>query len=346
MTLMDARPMAYPNHLEAPGVGTEFRPALPVRDLPPGALRRVTFDELDVLIAHTPEGIVAVDDRCPHMSAPLSIGELDGCVVACPLHEGRFDLFSGDPVQMPTTGGLWPDGRYHPVWTPGGKIAKDDVPGKKADARKLTRVRRFRYYPVRIQDGTIDVAIPETTPGTIHVAPADPTWPDMFAAIRDRIAPALGDLAIAIEHVGSTSVPGLAAKPVIDLDVIVADATHLPEAIARLGTLGYEHQGDLGVPDRHAFRRPPGSARHNLYVCVDGCESLRNHLAIRDHLRAHADTAARYAALKETLAAEGIGIDEYVERKTGFLTEILRAEGFDDEAIARIEDSNRANRRS
>ncbi len=75
------------------------------------------------------EGIVAVDDRCPHMSAPLSIGALEGCVVACPLHEGPFDLCSGDPVRMPTTGGLDPDGRYHPTWSSAGREPKVDPPG-------------------------------------------------------------------------------------------------------------------------------------------------------------------------------------------------------------------------
>jgi nitrite reductase/ring-hydroxylating ferredoxin subunit len=94
------------------------------------------------------------------MSAPLSVGELDGCVVACPLHDGRFDLSTGDPVQMPTTGGLYPDGRYHPVWTPDGREPKTDVPGKKAEARRLTRVRRFRYYPVRIVGARIEVGLP------------------------------------------------------------------------------------------------------------------------------------------------------------------------------------------
>jgi nitrite reductase/ring-hydroxylating ferredoxin subunit len=129
-------------------------------DLPPGSLRRVSRGDLDVLLAHTAAGIVAVEDRCPHMAAPLSIGTLEGCVVACPLHEGRFDLCTGDPVQMPTTGGLDPEGRYHPVWTPAGKPARDDVPGRKADARRLTRVRRFRYFPVRITDGRVEVALP------------------------------------------------------------------------------------------------------------------------------------------------------------------------------------------
>ena len=114
----------------------------------------------DVLLAHTTRGIVATDDRCPHMSAPLSIGELDGCVVACPLHEGRFDLASGDPVQMPTTGGLDPSGHYHPTWSPAGRESKTDPPGLKAEARRQTRVRRFRYYPVRIVDGRVEVALP------------------------------------------------------------------------------------------------------------------------------------------------------------------------------------------
>ncbi len=151
----------FPARLLAPGSGeAPFRPALPARELPPGALRRVTFDDHDVLLAHTARGLAAVDDRCPHMSAPLSIGSLEGCVVACPLHSGRFDLASGEPVQMPTTGGLWPDGRYEPVWAPPDREPKPDPPGIKAEARRLTRVRRFRYYPVRIVEGTIEVAVP------------------------------------------------------------------------------------------------------------------------------------------------------------------------------------------
>jgi 3-phenylpropionate/trans-cinnamate dioxygenase ferredoxin subunit len=157
--MIDLLPFA--RELLAPGsVDAPFRAALPLAELPVGALRRVRFGDLDVLLAHTPSGIAAVDDRCPHMAAPLSLGQLDGCVVACPLHSGRFDLASGDPVQMPNTGGLDPDGTYHPTWTPPGREAKPDPPGLKAEARRLTRVRRFRYYPVRIVDGVIEVAVP------------------------------------------------------------------------------------------------------------------------------------------------------------------------------------------
>jgi nitrite reductase/ring-hydroxylating ferredoxin subunit len=123
-------------------------------------MRRVTTGDLDILLAHTASGVFAVDDRCPHMAAPLSIGTLEGCVVSCPLHEGQFDLCSGNPVRMPTTGGFDPDGVYHPTWSPAGREPKVDPPGLKAEARRLTRVRRFRYYPVRIADGRIEVAVP------------------------------------------------------------------------------------------------------------------------------------------------------------------------------------------
>ncbi len=151
----------FPPHLLAPGSDrAEWVSARPVAELPPGSLRRVSRADLDVLLAHTPAGIVAVDDRCPHMAAPLSLGTLDGCVVACPLHEGRFDLCSGEPVRMPTTGGLDPDGVHHPTWSPAGREPKPDPPGLKAEARRLTRVRRFRYYRIRVVDGTIEIALP------------------------------------------------------------------------------------------------------------------------------------------------------------------------------------------
>ena len=118
---MDPRPAPFPAHLQRHRHdrrtvrGRPRRRGPAARHAPPGQR-----GDLDILLAHTPDGIVATDDRCPHMSAPLSIGELDGCVVACPLHEGRFDLRSGETVQMPTTGGLDADGVYHPTWsTPG-----------------------------------------------------------------------------------------------------------------------------------------------------------------------------------------------------------------------------------
>ena len=165
MTLDGARanPAIVPIPDGLTGIGAGRAPyvaTFPARDLPPGAMRRVSFGDLDIVIAHTSAGLVAIDDRCPHMSAPLSIGELEGCLLACPLHSGQFDLTTGLPTRMPTTGGLDADGGYHPTWSPPGKDPKPDPPGLKSEARRLTRVRRIRYYPVRVRDGVIEVAVP------------------------------------------------------------------------------------------------------------------------------------------------------------------------------------------
>jgi nitrite reductase/ring-hydroxylating ferredoxin subunit len=103
---------------------------------------------------------VAIDDRCPHMAAPLSLGRLEGCVIDCPLHNGRFDLCTGDTVQVPTTGGLDADGNSHGPWSPPGSEPRPEPAGKKAEARGLTRIRRLRYYPVRIVGATVEVAFP------------------------------------------------------------------------------------------------------------------------------------------------------------------------------------------
>ena len=115
---------------------------------------------LPVLVVWNEGRAFAIEDRCPHMAAPLSLGELDGCLIACPLHSGQFDLATGNPTRMPTTGGLDADGAYHPTWSPPGREPKPDPPGVKAEARRLTRVRRVRYYPVRVRDGMLEVAVP------------------------------------------------------------------------------------------------------------------------------------------------------------------------------------------
>jgi nitrite reductase/ring-hydroxylating ferredoxin subunit len=158
---MDPRVAPVPAGLAAPGTGgAAYRALLPVDALPAGAMRRVSIGDLDILLAHTRDGIVATDDRCPHMSAPLSLGVLDGCAVACPLHRGVFDLATGETLQRPTTGGLDADGVLHPTWTPPGSEPKPDPPGQKTEARRLTRTRRIRFYPVRILAGSIEVALP------------------------------------------------------------------------------------------------------------------------------------------------------------------------------------------
>jgi GrpB-like predicted nucleotidyltransferase (UPF0157 family) len=161
-------------------------------------------------------------------------------------------------------------------------------------------------------------------PAPVIVAEYDPRWPARSARLRDQLAAALGPLAVRIEHVGSTAVPGLAAKPIIDLDVVIATADDLPAVIERLRLLGYDHEGDLGVPGREAFSAPPGSPPHHLYVCPAGSRALARHLALRDRLRADPVAAAAYADLKRALAAR-FRHDRvaYTEGKTAFIDSLL-----------------------
>ncbi|MDX1395576.1 MAG: GrpB family protein [Gemmatimonadota bacterium] len=175
----------------------------------------------------------------------------------------------------------------------------------------------------------------------VVVVEYDPAWPSVFERLRTDIDEAVAHLAVAIEHVGSTAVPGLAAKPVIDMDVVVPQG-RVGDAIARLAAIGYEHRGDLGVPGREAFHEPREAPRHHLYVCPAGSPALANHLAVRDYLRDHPEEARTYGALKVRLADEfGDDIDGYIEGKSSFLLGVLERVGFDPETLGEIERVNR-----
>ena len=130
----------------------------------------------------------------------------------------------------------------------------------------------------------------------------DPNWPGLFQSLREPIAAALGDMASAIEHVGSTAVPDLVAKPIIDIDVLLASETMIPAAIERLGSLGYIDRGNLGIPEREAFLAPASHPSHHLYVCPPCSGEFRRHMAFRDYLRAHPKDAKIYGDLKIALA--------------------------------------------
>lgn len=181
----------------------------------------------------------------------------------------------------------------------------------------------------------------------VIVVDHDPAWPQQFDELRTVLAAALGDLALRIEHVGSTSVPGLAAKPILDIDVVIQSRATLPAVVERLAALGYHHEGDLDVPGREALGPGDGSRptvdpprtwpRHHLYVCAQDNPELARHLAFRDWLRMHDDDAARYAKLKRDLARrhrdDG---DAYCEAKTEFVEGVLaRAMGSEGESFSR-----------
>lgn len=164
----------------------------------------------------------------------------------------------------------------------------------------------------------------------VVVVPWDAGWESDFRAIRDEIAPALGGLTLGIEHVGSTSVPGLSAKPIIDIDVVIPDASALDAAIAALRGIGYRHEGDLGIAGREAFDYDgkPHLRRHHLYVCPRNSAELRRHIAFKGYLRAHPEAVREYSRIKEAGAAlYPDDIDGYIAHKSPFIEGVYREIG-------------------
>lgn len=175
-------------------------------------------------------------------------------------------------------------------------------------------------------------------PGVITVVDYDPGWPLRFEQLRQEYAGAMAEAGVpvvAIEHVGSTSVPGLAAKPVIDCDIVVA-AEDVAGASDVLAGLGFTPLGELGIPLRWAFKEPERLGRTNTYVVVDGSLSLRNHRAVRDVLRASPDLRDQYAAVKKQVGATADDIDEYGRGKTAMVQQILAAAGLSESERASI----------
>jgi GrpB-like predicted nucleotidyltransferase (UPF0157 family)/cytidylate kinase len=156
----------------------------------------------------------------------------------------------------------------------------------------------------------------------------DRAWPQLFEELAGPVRRALAGLAVAVEHVGSTAVPGLPAKPIVDIDVVVQSDDDVPIAIERLRRLGYVYQGDKGVVGREAFLWPPDSVPHHLYVVVAGSRPNGDHIAFRDYLRTHPQAAAEYASLKRTLAdLHGEDRLGYTEAKSEFVAAALRSAG-------------------
>ena len=172
-------------------------------------------------------------------------------------------------------------------------------------------------------------------------------------AAKDFLWPHVKDYAYSIVHVGSTAIPGLSAKPVIDLDIIVNDDDKtLQSVIHKLEDLGYIHLGERGISGREAFQQPshqiPNSAenmewfKHHLYVCTLGSVGLNNHLSLKKHLLEHPEKVKAYSDLKELLAEKFPNdMDAYVEGKTNFIVQILKEEGLPSADAELIEKENK-----
>jgi GrpB-like predicted nucleotidyltransferase (UPF0157 family) len=165
----------------------------------------------------------------------------------------------------------------------------------------------------------------QTISSLVTIVDYDSAWPEIFEALREELVAVLGDLVVTVEHVGSTAVPGLAAKPIVDIDVVVQSPADLTTAIERLCHTGYVHQGDLGIPGREAFTTPRKAPPHHLYVVTANNLAYRHHILFRDYLRRHPDEARAYSELKQ-VAAERFRDDRvaYTSAKDRIIGKMVR----------------------
>lgn len=274
-------------------------------------LHEVRSDERSRLRATT--GVEVISCSSHHHQAPDRIGEglratgwtADGVVEAIERERGD------DPDERPYEAGWMLGVQWHPEDT----AASDPAQQTLFDAlSNLARWRGSRARPgVRggrsREYGLVDY---------------DPAWPTMFEEESARIREALGDVAARIEHVGSTAVPALAAKPVIDIQVSVRSMVPRERFVAPLVGVGYEFVPDPIDTEHEYFKKEANGVRtYQIHVCPVGSEWERRHLAFRDHLRVNPGDAARYAELKRRLAAEHPkDVIAYVDGKTPFIREV------------------------
>jgi GrpB-like predicted nucleotidyltransferase (UPF0157 family) len=138
----------------------------------------------------------------------------------------------------------------------------------------------------------------------VRVVPYDPGWLAEYEAESTRIGDALGKLAVGRHHIGSTAIPGISAKPIIDILLEVPDVAELDAHVARMESLGYEAMGECGIPGRRYFRRdnPPGVRTHQVHAFKVGSAHSDRHLAFRDYMIAHSHVAQAYGEVKQRLA--------------------------------------------
>lgn len=162
----------------------------------------------------------------------------------------------------------------------------------------------------------------------IIVEPYNRSWPEEFERIQAEILPSIRDCIISFEHVGSTSVPGLWAKPIIDIDIIIGEGI-LPIIIERLAALAYDHRGDLGIRGREAFGYQEEAKahlmKHHLYVCHKDNAELKQHLALRDFLRKNPGYRDKYSRIKIEMAQKyPHDIEGYIKGKEPIIMELYQ----------------------
>jgi GrpB-like predicted nucleotidyltransferase (UPF0157 family) len=159
--------------------------------------------------------------------------------------------------------------------------------------------------------------------GVVRVVAYDPRWADLFTAEAKRIGDHCGASALRLEHIGGTSIPGMWAKPIVDILAGRPGTGAIQAYVSALTQAGYEHRGERGVPGREYFRRGEPRSYH-LHLVEEGSRLWLDYLAFRDHLRSHSETARHFATLKRTLAARfPRDRDAYLAAKSALVEEIL-----------------------
>ena len=163
-------------------------------------------------------------------------------------------------------------------------------------------------------------------PQHVRVVPPDPAWAEGYRRERALLMPVFGPLLVELHHIGSTAVPGLAAKPVIDIMPVVRAVTEADECRADFEALGYEYLGEFGIPERRYLRKGGDERTHQMHIFAsDDVHAIARHLAVQDYLRAHPARAAAYGALKLELAARfPYDIDGYCDGKDAFVGALER----------------------
>jgi GrpB-like predicted nucleotidyltransferase (UPF0157 family) len=156
----------------------------------------------------------------------------------------------------------------------------------------------------------------------VAVVPYDPAWQESYQRESERIVDALGAVVVAIHHIGSTAIPGIVAKPIVDMLLEVSDIGTLDRDTPRLERLGYEARGEFGIPGRRYFRRNDegGCRTHHVHAFAAGSAEAQRHLAFRDFMVAHPEEASTYGALKAQLAAQYPNdMDGYMDGKDAYV---------------------------
>ncbi|HHT68658.1 MAG TPA: GrpB family protein [Firmicutes bacterium] len=157
----------------------------------------------------------------------------------------------------------------------------------------------------------------------VVVSEYDPKWPMLFAMEADWLQEVFGDELLQIHHIGSTSVPGLKAKPIIDIMPVVRNILRVDDLIQGMDALGYQSMGEFGIPGRRYFRKGKEERTHHVHVFQADSKDVQRHLAFRDFMRAHPDEAARYGELKATLAKQfPDSIESYMDGKDDYIKRV------------------------